>query len=221
MAEDRLRVAVADDTLLMRQGVVAIVEAIEGVEVVGAYEDADALLDAIESINPDVVLTDIAMPPTHTDEGIRAATTIRTDRPGTGVVVLSQYAEPQYVLDLFDRGSDGLGYLLKERVGDPAELERAIRAVADGESVVDPRIVEILVSTQRTQDSITDRLTPREAEVLSLMAEGLNNSTIAGRLVLSDKAVAKHINNIFSKLDLGGDDETHRRVKAVLTWLAR
>ena len=212
---------VADDTLLMRQGVVAVVEAIAGVEVVGSYEDADALLGAIGSVDPDVVLTDIAMPPTHTDEGIRAAVTIRAERPRTGIVVLSQYAEPQYVLDLFDQGSDGLGYLLKERVGDPAELERAIRAVAGGESVVDPRIVEILVSTQRTQESITDRLTGREAEVLSLMAEGLNNSTIAGRLVLSDKAVAKHINNIFSKLDLGGDDEAHRRVKAVLTWLAR
>lgn len=212
---------VADDTLLMRQGVVAVVEAIEGVEVVGAYEDADTLLAAISAADPDVVLTDIAMPPTHTDEGIRAAVAIRTERPQTGIVVLSQYAEPQYVLDLFDQGSDGLGYLLKERVGDPTELERAIRAVAGGESVVDPRIVEILVSTQRTQESITDRLTSREAEVLSLMAEGLNNTTIAARLVLSDKAVAKHINNIFSKLDLGGDDEAHRRVKAVLTWLAR
>lgn len=222
MGEDRaLRVVVADDVLLMRQGVVRVLEAIPGVEVVAECDDADQLLAAVEDHAPDVVLTDIAMPPTHTDEGIRAAIRIRAERPEIGVVVLSQYAEPDYVLDLFDGGSDHLGYLLKERIGDPDELARAVDAVAGGGSVVDPKIVEILVSARADATSAVDRLTPRETEVLSVMAEGLNNAAIAERLVLSDRAVAKHINAIFSKLDLGADDDSHRRVKAVLTWLSK
>lgn len=212
---------VADDVLLMRQGVVRVLEAIPGVEVVAECDDAEQLLAAVEKHTPDVVLTDIAMPPTHTDEGIRAAIELRGERPDLGIVVLSQYAEPDYVLDLFDGGSDHLGYLLKERIGDPAELARAVDAVAGGGSVVDPKIVEILVSARSASTSAVDRLTPRETEVLSVMAEGLNNAAIAERLVLSEKAVAKHINAIFSKLDLGGDEESHRRVKAVLTWLSQ
>ncbi|GJM37503.1 MAG: DNA-binding response regulator [Acidimicrobiales bacterium] len=211
---------VADDVLLMRQGVVRVLEAIPGVDVVAECDDAEQLLAAVAKHEPDVALTDIAMPPTHTDEGIRAAIQLRSERPDLGIVVLSQYAEPDYVLDLFDNGSDHLGYLLKERIGDPEELARAVDAVAAGDSVVDPKIVEILVSARSSADRAVDRLTPRETEVLSVMAEGLNNAAIAQRLVLSDKAVAKHINAIFSKLDLGGDEASHRRVKAVLTWLA-
>lgn len=218
--ERQLRVVVADDVLLMRQGVVRVLEAIPGVDVVAECDDAEQLLAAVAKHEPDVALTDIAMPPTHTDEGIRAAIQLRSERPDLGIVVLSQYAEPDYVLDLFDNGSDHLGYLLKERIGDPEELARAVDAVAAGDSVVDPKIVEILVSARSSADRAVDRLTPRETEVLSVMAEGLNNAAIAQRLVLSDKAVAKHINAIFSKLDLGGDEASHRRVKAVLTWLA-
>ena len=222
MSENReLRIVVADDVLLMRQGVVRVLEAIPGVDVVAECDDADQLLAAVDEHGPDVVLTDIAMPPTHTDEGIRAAIRIRDERPHVGVVVLSQYAEPDYVLDLFDGGSDHLGYLLKERIGDPDELARAVDAVAEGGSVVDPKIVEILVDARSSATTAVDRLTPRETEVLSVMAEGLNNAAIAERLVLSDRAVAKHINAIFSKLDLGAEDDSHRRVKAVLTWLSQ
>lgn len=219
MTGPELTVVVADDILLMREGVVRVLEAVPDVRVVAECDDAETLLTAVDRHRPDVVLTDIAMPPTHTDEGIRAAIRLRSDRPELGVVVLSQYAEPGYVLALFADGSDHLGYLLKERVGDPEELGRAVRTVAAGGSVVDPKIVEIMVSSRAMGASAVDRLTPRETEVLSVMAEGLNNAAIAERLVLSDRAVAKHINAIFSKLDLGGDEDSHRRVKAVLTWL--
>lgn len=220
MSAPTLRVVVADDVLIVRQGVVRVLEAIDGVEVIDQVDNATALLEAVDAHQPDVVLTDVAMPPTHTDEGIRAAISLRASHPDLGIVVLSQYAEPAYVLELFDGGSDRLGYLLKERVGDPAELSRAICAVASGESVVDPKIVDILVSSRQSNASAVDRLTPRETEVLALMAEGMNNSAIAEQLVLSDRAVAKHINSMFSKLDLGEANDTHRRVKAVLTWLS-
>ena len=169
---------------------------------------------------PDLVVTDIQMPPTHTDEGIVAAVEVRAQPGEVGVLVLSQYVEPDYVMTLFEHGSDGLGYLLKERVADLDEFERAIRSVASGESAVDPKVVEVLVSSRSRRPSEIDLLTPRETEVLSLIAEGLNNAAIAARLVLGDKAVAKHINGIFSKLGLSEEDEVHRRVKAVLLWLA-
>lgn len=216
-----LRVVLADDVLIVREGIVRVLESIDTVTVVAAVDDAVQLLDAVATHNPDVVITDVAMPPTHTDEGIQAALTLRDTNPGLGIVVLSQYAEPAYVLDLYANGSDRIGYLLKERVGDPDELARAVHAVASGESVIDPKIVDILVSSRRKGTDAIDRLTPRETEVLAAMAEGLNNAGIAERLVLSDRAVAKHINAIFSKLDLGEPDDMHRRVKAVLTWLAR
>lgn len=221
MSGSTLRVVIADDVLLVRQGIVRVLDAIDGVEVVAELEDATGLAAAVTTHGADVVLTDVAMPPTNTDEGIRAAIELRAAHPELGVVVLSQYAEPEYVLDLFADGSDHLGYLLKERVGDPDELRRAVVAVAEGGSVVDPKIVDILVSSQRGKQSAIDRLTPRESEVLSLMAEGLNNAAIADALVLSDRAVAKHINSMFSKLDLGESSDSHRRVKAVLTWLAQ
>lgn len=220
MSDVSFRVIVADDVLIVRQGVIRVLEAIPGVVVVAAVEDATSLLAAVAEHNPDVVLTDVAMPPTHTDEGIRAAITLRETNPDLGIVVLSQYAEPAYVLDLFASGSDGVGYLLKERVGDPDELARAITAVADGGSIVDPKVVEILVSSRRSSGDAIDRLTTRETEVLSAMGTGLNNAGIGAALTISDRAVAKHINSIFSKLDLTGTDDVHRRVKAVLVWLA-
>jgi DNA-binding NarL/FixJ family response regulator len=216
-----IRVVIADDTRLVRQGVLAILALVPEVEVVAECDDAPSLLAAVEQLAPDVVLTDVCMPPTMTDEGIRAALHIRDSAPSVGVVVLSQFADPEYVLRLFERGSDGLGYLLKDRLGDPAELGRAITAVASGGSVVDAQIVDVLVRARSTPESALDRLTPREREVLALMAEGYNNAGTATELILSEKAVAKHINSMFSKLDLNEVDHGHKRVKAVLTWLAR
>jgi DNA-binding NarL/FixJ family response regulator len=218
--DDPIRLVVADDTMIVRQGVVSIVDRVPGVTVVAQCGDLPSLLDAVDEHEPDVVLTDVCMPPSMSDEGIRAARHIRAERGATGVVVLSQYAEPEYVLQLFEQGSDHLGYLLKEHLGDPAELERAIHTVASGGSVVDPRIVEVLVAARTSATTPVDRLTPRERDVMALIAEGLNNAAIAERLVLSDKAVAKHINSIFSKLDLGESEDAHKRVMAVLTWLA-
>lgn len=219
MGERTISVVVADDTMLVRQGIIRVLDVLDGIEMVAEAEDAHGLLAAVAEHEPDVVLTDISMPPTNTDDGIVAATTIRASHPSIGIVVLSQHAEPAYVFDLFADGTERLGYLLKERVGDPDELGRAITAVAAGGSMVDPKIVEILVSARQRANSDLDRLTARETDVLKAMAEGLNNAGIAQRLILSERAVAKHINSMFSKLDLG-DDDTHRRVKAVLTWLA-
>ena len=165
-------------------------------------------------------MTDIRMPPTNTDEGIMEALEIRSTYPDTGVVVLSQFADPAYVLMLFENGSDGLAYLLKDRVA-PGELARAIEAVVEGRSSVDPHIVEVLVQTRSQKSSAIDVLTPRERDVLSLIAQGLNNGAVARSLVLSERALARHINSIFAKLGLGEDEEAHRRVKAVLLWLAQ
>ncbi|MFN3219999.1 MAG: response regulator [Acidimicrobiales bacterium] len=215
-----MRVVLADDSLLIRQGVRALLDEIADIDVVAECGTYDELLDAVTDHEPDVVVTDIRMPPTHGDEGIRAALAIRAASPEVGVVVLSQFSEPEYVLMLFEHGSDGLGYLLKERVGNIDELERAIRAVASGGSSVDPEIIDVLVRGRSGGGGVLDRLTPRETEVLAAIAEGLNNAAIAERLVLSDKAVGKHINSIFSKLDLGAADDVHRRVKAVLLWLS-
>lgn len=221
VGEFLLRVVVADDTVLVRRGVSALLQVIDGVEVVAECDDLPSLLAATAEHEPDVVLTDVCMPPSMTDEGIQAALHFRTERPDMGVVVLSQYAEPEYVLALFADGSDHLGYLLKERVGDPNELARTLHTVAEGGSVVDSQIVDVLVNDRGGKNSALDRLTPRESEVMSLIAEGYNNSAIAAQLVLSDKAVGKHISSIFSKLDLTEIDDGHKRVKAVLTWLAR
>jgi DNA-binding NarL/FixJ family response regulator len=197
-----------------------MIDAIDDMELVAECSDLPELRSAVADHEPDLVVTDIQMPPTLTDEGIVAAIEIRAERKEVGVLVLSQYVEPEYVMTLFEDGSEGLGYLLKERVADLDEFERAVRSVASGQSAVDPKVVEVLVSSRSQRPSEIDRLTPRETEVLGLIAEGLNNAAIADRLVLGDKAVAKHINGIFSKLGLSEEDEVHRRVKAVLLWLA-
>lgn len=212
------RVVLADDHELIRHGVGAVLDTIPDVQLVAECVDQPSLLAAVAEHDPNVVITDIRMPPTGTDEGIAAALAIREGNPKTGVIVLSQYAEPEYVLELFADGSAGLGYLLKGKVS-RGELQRAINEVRTGGSAVDSAIVEVLVAG-RTRRSPLEVLTPRETEVLSLIAEGRNNASVAEELVLSPKAVAKHINSIFSKLSLGDEPDSHSRVKAVLMWLA-
>ena len=214
-----VRVILADDHELIRRGIAAVVESLDDVELVAECVDFPSLIGAVNEHEPDVVVTDIRMPPTGTDEGIEAARAIRASHPDVGVVVLSQFAEPDYVLELFDDGCERRGYLLKDKVS-RSELERAVHAVSTGGSSVDPSVVELLVAGQRESDGPIDRLTPREREVLACIAEGRNNAAVAETLVLSEKAVAKHINSIFSKLSLGEDTESHSRVKAVLMWLA-
>ncbi len=216
-----LRVLVAEDNLLVREGVVKLLNACADMEVIGACSTYDELLAAVTSDEPDVVLTDIRMPPTGTDEGIRAAMALRTSHPNVGVVVLSQYAEPAYAIALFEDGSDRRGYLLKERVSDATQIVNAIEEVARGGSVIDPIVVEALVQSRlKRSASPIDRLTPREREVLEEMAQGRNNAGIASALFLSERAVEKHINALFSKLGLSEEPDTHRRVKAVLLFLA-
>ncbi|HEX7168914.1 MAG TPA: response regulator transcription factor [Acidimicrobiales bacterium] len=216
-----IRVVLAEDNVLLREGVSRLIESEPELELVAACEDLDSLLLAIEQGEPDVVVTDIRMPPTGTDEGIRAAAMLRQTRPQTGVVVLSQYADPAYALALLEDGSGGRAYLLKERVADVDELLRAIREVAKGGSVIDPKVVEALVDARtRAARSPLARLTPREGEILGEMAQGRNNASIASHLVLSERAVEKHINSIFSKLGLTEEADTHRRVKAVLLFLS-
>ena len=215
-----IRVVVAEDNYLVREGVVRLLNSQPEVEVVGVYEDYDTLLAGVDAERPDVVITDIRMPPTGTDEGVRAATVIRELHPAMGVVVLSQYVEPGYALALLESGADRRAYLLKERVGDVDVLLRAIEAVADGGSVIDPRVVEALVSARLRNHSPLDFLTPRESEVLAEMALGRNNAGIATALGLSERAVEKHINSLFSKLGVSEDVDVHRRVKAVLLALS-
>ena len=215
-----IRIVLAEDNTLLREGIRSLIEGQEGFDIAGVADDYDSLLRAIESEQPDVVLTDIRMPPTGTDEGIRVAAHLRSTRPETGVVVLSQYASPAYALALLEGGSGGRAYLLKERVADVEELIAAIREVAGGGSVIDPMVVEALVAAgSRATKSDLDRLTPRERETLSEMAQGKNNAAIAASLVLSERAVEKHINSIFSKLGLTEEPNVNRRVKAVLLHL--
>ena len=216
-----IRVVVAEDSLIVREGLVQLLAASPSVDVVAAYGDVDAVLAAVERDRPDVVLTDIRMPPSNTDEGIRLAEQLRERRPGTGVVVLSQYAEPPYVLALLERGSDRRGYLLKERIHDRGQLVSAIDAVAQGGSVVDPKIVEVLVEGKaRAARSPLAGLTPRERDVLAEMAAGKSNQAIAESLVLTKRAVEKHINSIFMKLGLADSEDVSKRVKATLVFLA-
>jgi DNA-binding NarL/FixJ family response regulator len=216
-----IRVVIAEDNYLVREAVVRLLEASHEVDVVGACTDLDGLLALVEHERPDVVVTDIRMPPTGTDEGVRAAKQLRDEHPEIGVVVLSQYVEPEYALDLLDTGSERRAYLLKERVSDVDQLVRAITEVARGGSVIDPKVVEALVSARsRRADSPLDYLTPREAEVLAEMAQGRNNSSVANALGLSERAVEKHINSVFSKLGLSEEPDVNRRVKAVLVYLA-
>jgi DNA-binding NarL/FixJ family response regulator len=216
-----LRVVVAEDNALLREGLSRLIAAEPDLELAGACGDLPGLLAAIDEEPPDVVLTDIRMPPSGTDEGIRAANTVRERHPEVGVVVLSQYANPDYALALLEGGSSRRAYLLKERVGDVEELLGAIREVARGGSVVDPKVVDALVTaTSRAVRSDLDRLTPRESEILGEMATGKSNAAIASSLILSERAVEKHTNSIFSKLGLTEEPDVNRRVKAVLLFLA-
>ena len=216
-----IRVVFADDNYLLREGVKQLIDSQPELELAATATDFTTLMAAIETERPAVVVTDIRMPPTGTDEGIRAAAQIRTSHPEIGVVVLSQYAEPEYALSLLEKGAAGRAYLLKERVSDIDQLVNAIREVARGGSVIDPKVVEALVAarTRKTDSPLRD-LTPREQEVLAAMAEGKNNAAIAAQLFLTERAVEKHINSIFSKLGLQEEKDVHRRVRAALLFLA-
>ena len=215
-----ISVALAEDSLIVREGLQQLLATEPEIALVASCGDLDSLLAAVETHQPDVVLTDIRMPPTGTDEGIRAATILRASHPETGVVVLSQYGHPSYALALLENGSDRRAYLLKQRVHDRAELVRAIRSVADGGSVIDPKIVEELVSAKaRTESSPLAELTPREGEVLAEIAQGKSNTAIAESLVLTKRAVEKHINSIFLKLNLSEAEDVSKRVKAALVFL--
>ena len=216
-----VRVVVAEDNYLVREGIRQLLDNVDGVELVATADDLPSLERAIDEHQPDVVLTDIRMPPTGTDEGLRAAQRLRAERPDIGVVVLSQYVEPEYALALLEKGAAGRGYLLKERVSDIDQLVSAVHEVARGGSVIDPKVVEALVSARtRSATSPLAELTPREMEVLDLLAQGRNNAGIAAALFLSERAVEKHINGIFSKLCLTEEKDLNRRVKAVLLYLA-
>ncbi len=216
-----VRVVIAEDNYLLREGLAQLLGVADDVELVAVCEDLPQLEAAIAATDPDVVVTDIRMPPTGTDEGLRAAARLHAERPRVGVVVLSHYAEPEYALGLLRDGAAGRAYLLKERVSDVGQLVAAIREVARGGSVIDPAVVEALVVARTSaRDSPLRELTPRETEVLSQVAQGRNNAGIAAALSLTDRAVEKHINAIFSKLGLSEQPDTHRRVKATLLYLA-
>ncbi len=215
-----LRIVFAEDNYLVREGTAALLAEGGDVDVVATAEDLDGLLAAVEQHGPDAVLTDIRMPPTNTSEGIEAALRIRKDHPDIGVVVLSQYAEGSYAFDLLQNGAAGLGYLLKERVADVAEVARALAEVSRGGSVLDPKVVEELVAEKRRQaNSPLASLTEREREVLEQMAQGKNNAAIARSLFLTERAIEKHINSLFHKLNLSEEADVHRRVMAVLAFL--
>jgi DNA-binding NarL/FixJ family response regulator len=213
-----IRVVLGDDSFLAREGVARVLDGIEDVALVAACSDLDELRSTVERAKPDVVVTDIRMPPTNTDEGIRFAGELRASHPEVGVVVLSQHAEPAYAMKLFEDGSSQRAYLLKERVKDEDELARALREVVAGRSLVDPRIVDKLVSA-RLNDPGVEKLTPREREILSMIAEGRSNTSIAETLDITKRAVERHINAIFLKLDLGEASDVNRRVKAALLYL--
>jgi DNA-binding NarL/FixJ family response regulator len=216
-----IRVVLAEDNVLLREGVSRLIAGQDDLDLVGVAGDLPDLLAVIDAEKPDVVVTDIRMPPTGTDEGIQAASQLRHDHPSVGVVVLSQYANPAYALALLSDGSAGRAYLLKERVSDVEDLLAAIREVAAGGSVIDPKVVESLVAaTARSTPSDLDRLTPREREILAEMAQGKSNAAIAATLILSERAVEKHTNSIFSKLGLSEERDLNRRVKAVLLYLS-
>jgi DNA-binding NarL/FixJ family response regulator len=216
-----IRLLIAEDAYLVREALEHILGRASHVEIVALCEDLDSVWAALEQQAPDVVLTDIRMPPTNTDEGVQLARTLRKTNPEIGVVLLSQFAEPGYALALLESGSSRRAYLLKERVGDPEQLIAAIEAVSTDGSMVDPKVVEVLVQRQaRAEHSPLSALTPRELEVLAALAQGMSNYAIADSLVLTKRAVEKHINSIFSKLGLAEADDISRRVKAALMFLA-
>jgi DNA-binding NarL/FixJ family response regulator len=217
---DTLRVAIAEDHYLVREGARRALEDGGGVEVVATVGTAEELEDAVERLSPDVVVTDIRMPPSHQTEGIDAAHRIRTRHPAVGVVVLSQYADATYAFELLRDGTAGLAYLLKERIGDPDQLVSAVRAVAAGGSVIDPDVVASLVErTARRDTSPLAHLTDREVEVLEQMAQGRTNAAIAAQLHLSESSIEKYATSLFAKLGLSDEPQVHRRVAAVLTYL--
>jgi DNA-binding NarL/FixJ family response regulator len=213
-----IRVVLGDDSYLAREGIERVLDAVEDVDLIGVCADLDELRSTVERLEPDVVVTDIRMPPTNTDEGIRFARELRSARPEIGVVVLSQHAEPSYAMSLFEDGSQQRAYLLKERVKDKDELARALREVVAGRSLVDSRIVDKLVSG-RLDDPGIEKLTSREREILSMIAEGRSNAFIAESLAITKRAVERHINGIFVKLDLGEASDVNRRVMAALLYL--
>lgn len=216
-----IRVLIGEDNYIAREGIHRILEAEEGIEIVETCGDLATLRRAVDEQRPDVVLADIQMPPTKTDEGIRLAAELRTSHPSVGVVILSQFAEPLYATELLEDGSERRAYLLKERVHHHGELSRTVREVAEGGSVVDSKIVDLLIRAKRQrQDSGFNELTPREQEVLALVAEGWSNAAIAERLVVTKRAVERHINSIYLKLDLGDGEQVSRRVKSALLFLA-
>jgi DNA-binding NarL/FixJ family response regulator len=212
-----VRVVVADDTMLTREGIVRLLRD-AGIDVVGEAEDADALLRHVRSARPDVAIVDIRMPPTHTDEGLVAVQTIRSEHPEVGALLLSQYVEPSYAMRLIQDQPERVGYLLKDRVQDIAVVVDALRRITDSETVIDPTIVSRLLGRRR-RDNPLERLTEREREVLSLVAEGMSNKAIAARLFVTERTVEAHVTQIFQKLGLSGSPDQHRRVLAVLAFL--
>jgi DNA-binding NarL/FixJ family response regulator len=217
MSQSELRVVVADDSVLLREGLVRLLEE-SGFDVVGQAGDAEDLMRKVGAHKPDVAVVDVRMPPTHTDEGLRAAHRIRSEQPTTAVLVLSQYVEEAYALDLLSESTERTGYLLKDRVSDVDTFTDAVRRVANGGSALDPEVVALLLGRRRREDPL-ESLTAREREVLGLMAEGRSNNAIAEALVVTERAVEKHVTSIFSKLDLPPTVEDHRRVLAVLAYL--
>jgi DNA-binding NarL/FixJ family response regulator len=215
--ETPLRVLVADDSVLLREGLVRLLEE-SGCEVVGQAGDAEDLLRKARAHKPSVAIIDVRMPPDNSDDGLRAALTIRSEQPETGVLVLSQYIEEQYAIELIGEATDGVGYLLKERVTDVNALLDAVRRIAGRGSVIDPQVVSQLLRRRRHADPLSE-LSDREREVLELMAEGRSNHAIAARLVISERAVEKHVTSIFGKLGLPPAEDDHRRVLAVLAFL--
>jgi len=213
-----MRVVIAEDSALLRAGLVRLLED-AGFEVVGQAADAEDLLRKVRAHRPDVAITDIRMPPTNTDEGLRAARDIRGELPDISVLVLSQYVDEAYAMELLGESAEGVGYLLKDRISDVDEFTAAVRRVAQGGSALDPEVVAHLLGRRRREDPL-DALTDREREVLGLMAEGRSNRAIAEQLVVSDRAVEKHVTSIFGKLGLPASGEDHRRVLAVLTYLS-
>jgi len=214
-----LRVVIAEDSVLLREGLQRLL-ADAGFDVVDTCGDAETFLRSVEAHRPDLVVVDVRMPPTFTDEGVRAALVVRSEHPETAVLVLSQYVEENYATELVAGRSRGVGYLLKDRVADVGDFVEALRRVAAGGTALDPEVVAQLLSRARRRDPL-ERLTPREAQVLGLMAEGRSNTAIAAALVVTEGAVEKHVSSIFSKLDLPPTDTDHRRVLAVLRWVDR
>ena len=215
-----LRVVLGEDSYLAREGISRALEAAEEIELVASGGTLDEVLQAVDRLEPDVVLSDVRMPPNHTDEGIRLANELRRSHPAIGVVILSQHADALYALALFDDGSDGRGYLLKDRVRDQTELSRALLEVARGGTVVDAKVVNELLAVRRQRETTgLETLTDREQEILALVAEGRSNGDIAETLVVTKRAVEGHINSIFSKLELGEAERVDRRVKAALLYL--